>query len=46
VCAKRSSSAAQLDRKAIENRIFGQQLSMIARRAMRDLRGSATIETR
>lgn len=46
VCGKRASGAANLDREQIENRLFGQQLSMIARRAMRDLRTSATIETR
>jgi len=31
---------------AIENRLTGQQLSMIARRYMRDLHNSATIEFR
>ncbi|HEY8574607.1 peptidylprolyl isomerase [Phenylobacterium sp.] len=46
VCGKRAAGAAQLDREQIENRLYGQQLSMIARRAMRDLRNSATIETR
>ena len=33
-------------REQIESRLYGQQLSMIARRYMRDLRTSATIETR
>jgi peptidyl-prolyl cis-trans isomerase SurA len=46
VCGKRSASDAQIDRDQIENRLYGQQLSMIARRYMRDLRNSATIETR
>jgi peptidyl-prolyl cis-trans isomerase SurA len=46
VCGKRSSSSAQLDHDQIENRLYGQQLSMISRRYMRDLRTSATIETR
>ena len=45
VCGKRSASA-NVDREQIENRLMGQQLSMIARRYMRDLRNSATIETR
>jgi peptidyl-prolyl cis-trans isomerase SurA len=46
VCGKRSSNGPQLDHDQIENRLRGQQLSMIARRYMRDLRTSATIETR
>ena len=46
VCGKRAAGAAQVDHDQIENRLTGQQLSMIARRYMRDLRNSATIETR
>lgn len=46
VCGRRSASAGQVDKQQIEQRLFGQQLSMIARRYMRDLRNSATIETR
>jgi peptidyl-prolyl cis-trans isomerase SurA len=46
VCGKRGAADAQLNRDQIENRLYGQQLSMIARRYMRDLRNSATIETR
>lgn len=46
VCAKRSGGAEALSTEQIESRLFGQQLSMIARRYMRDLRTSATIETR
>jgi peptidyl-prolyl cis-trans isomerase SurA len=46
VCGKRASGGQQLDHDQIENRLYGQQLSMIARRYMRDLRNSATIETR
>jgi peptidyl-prolyl cis-trans isomerase SurA len=46
VCGKRSAGAAQIDHDQIESRLTGQQLSMIARRYMRDLRNSATIETR
>jgi peptidyl-prolyl cis-trans isomerase SurA len=30
----------------IENRLYGQELAMIAKRQLRDLRNSATIETR
>lgn len=46
VCGRRSASAAQADKQQIEQRLYGQQLSMIARRYMRDLRNSATIETK
>ena len=46
VCGKRSAGSAQADHDQIENRLTGQQLSMISRRYMRDLRNSATIETR
>ena len=46
VCGKRTGSGEMLSAEQIENRLFGQQLSMIARRYMRDLRTSATIETR
>lgn len=46
VCGKRSASGSILDHDQIENRLYGQQLSMISRRYMRDLRTSATIETR
>jgi peptidyl-prolyl cis-trans isomerase SurA len=46
VCGKRASGGQQLDHDQIENRLYGQQLAMIARRYMRDLRNSATIETR
>jgi len=46
VCGRRSASSAQVDKQQIEQRLFSQQLSMIARRYMRDLRNSATIETK
>jgi len=46
VCGKRAAGAAQIDHDQIENRLTGQQLSMISRRYMRDLRNSATIETK
>lgn len=46
VCSKRTGGAEAMTAEQIESRLFGQQLSMIARRYMRDLRTSATIETR
>lgn len=46
VCGRKSAGDTQADKQQIEQRLFGQQLSMIARRYMRDLRNSATIETR
>ncbi|WP_377355215.1 peptidylprolyl isomerase [Phenylobacterium terrae] len=48
VCGRRAGGAAaeQVSREQIENRLYGQQLTMISRRYMRDLRSSATIETR
>ena len=46
VCGKRAAGAAQIDHDQIESRLTGQQLSMISRRYMRDLRNTATIETR
>ncbi|WP_430418150.1 peptidylprolyl isomerase [Phenylobacterium sp.] len=46
VCARRAAGGGIADKEQIERRLRGQQLSMIARRYMRDLRNSATIETR
>jgi peptidyl-prolyl cis-trans isomerase SurA len=46
VCGKRSSGQEAVGHDQIESRLYGQQLSMIARRYMRDLRNAATIETR
>jgi len=46
VCGKRASGDSELGHDEIENRLMGQQLAMIAKRYMRDLRNSATIETR
>jgi peptidyl-prolyl cis-trans isomerase SurA len=46
VCGKRLAGANQLSHEQIENRLFGEELSMIAKRQLRDLRNSATIETR
>ncbi|HEX3405697.1 MAG TPA: peptidylprolyl isomerase, partial [Caulobacteraceae bacterium] len=44
VCSKRSNSAQGLDRDAIENRLMGEELQMINKRYIRDLRNSASIE--
>ncbi len=44
--ASAPTAARPFPHEQIENRLYGQQLSMIARRYMRDLRTSATIETR
>jgi peptidyl-prolyl cis-trans isomerase SurA len=46
VCARGSGGPGAVSKEQIEGRIYGQQLSMIARRYMRDLRTAATIETR
>jgi peptidyl-prolyl cis-trans isomerase SurA len=46
VCGRRSAGGGEMDKEQVEQRLFAQQLSMIARRYMRDLRNSATIETR
>jgi peptidyl-prolyl cis-trans isomerase SurA len=46
VCGKRGGGPRALTAEQIENRLYGQQLDLIARRYMRDLRNSATIETR
>ncbi|PXA92638.1 peptidylprolyl isomerase [Caulobacter sp. D4A] len=46
VCGKRQSGAAAPSHDQIENRLRGQQLALISKRYLRDLRNSATIETR
>ena len=46
VCGKRQGGAGQLKHDDIANRLYGQELAMIAKRQLRDLRNSATIETR
>ncbi len=46
VCSRRQSGADALTPEQVENRLKGQQLSLIERRVMRDLRNSATIEQR
>lgn len=46
VCGKRQSGGGAPTHDQIENRLRGQQLALIAKRYLRDLRNSATIETR
>lgn len=46
VCGKRQGGANVLKHDDIANRLYGQELAMIAKRQLRDLRNSATIETR
>jgi len=46
VCGKRQGGAKAPTKEEIENRMIGQQLAMISKRYLRDLRNSATIETR
>ena len=46
VCSRRAAGAEAATHEQIEGRLMGQQLSMISRRYMRDLRTSASIETR
>lgn len=46
VCGKRQSGAQAATHDQIENRLRGQQLALISKRYLRDLRNSATIETR
>jgi peptidyl-prolyl cis-trans isomerase SurA len=46
VCEKHRGGATQMTRDQIEDRLYGQELAMIARRQLRDLRNSATIESR
>jgi peptidyl-prolyl cis-trans isomerase SurA len=46
VCSKRSSAAQGLNHDQIENQLMGEQLQMINKRYLRDLRNSASIEVR
>jgi peptidyl-prolyl cis-trans isomerase SurA len=46
VCEKHMGGANQLTHDQIEDRLYGQELAMIAKRELRDLRNTATIETR
>ncbi len=46
VCGKRHAGAESLTHDQIEDRLFGQELAMIAKRYLRDLRNSAIIDVR
>ena len=46
LCGRRIGGAKEPTRAEVENKIFGEQLGMIARRLLRDLRNSAAIENR
>jgi len=46
VCGKRTASADMPSREEVGSRMIGEQLSMFARRYLRDLHNSATIEFR
>lgn len=46
VCNKRSNAAQGLTHDQIENQLFGEKLSMISRRYIRDLENSASIDVR
>jgi peptidyl-prolyl cis-trans isomerase SurA len=46
VCGRRQGGGAALTAEQVEDRLFSQQLAMVSRRYLRDLRNSATIETR
>lgn len=46
VCGKRSNTAQGLDHDKIENQLIGEELEMINKRYIRDLRNSASIEVR
>ncbi len=45
VCDRRDSVSKLPSKDEIENRLHGEQLAMLSRRYLRDLRNSATIET-
>jgi peptidyl-prolyl cis-trans isomerase SurA len=46
VCAKRSSGAKMPTKADVSNRLYAEQLSVMSKRYLRDLRNSATIEAR
>ena len=46
VCDKHMGGAGQLTAAQIQDRLYGQEMAMISKRALRDLHNSATIETR
>lgn len=46
VCERKNIGDTTVSREAVENQLFSQQLSMLARRYLRDLRRDATVEMR
>ena len=46
VCARRTGGASEPTRADIENRLYGEQLAMLGRRFLRDLRNSAAIDSK
>jgi peptidyl-prolyl cis-trans isomerase SurA len=46
VCGRRAAGTAAPNAQEVENRLYTQQLAMLSKRYLRDLRNSATIETR
>jgi peptidyl-prolyl cis-trans isomerase SurA len=46
LCGRRASGLKEPTHEDVENRLYGEQLTMVARRFLRDLRNSATIESR
>lgn len=46
VCGRRAAGTAAPNAQEVENRLYAQQLAMLSKRYLRDLRNSATIETR
>lgn len=46
VCGRRQSGGNTPSAQEVENRLYTQQLAMLSKRYLRDLRNSATIETR
>ncbi len=46
VCGRRQASGKAPSAQEVENRLYTQQLAMLSKRYLRDLRNSATIETR
>jgi peptidyl-prolyl cis-trans isomerase SurA len=46
LCGRKAGGAQAVDKEDLENRLYEQELSMIARRELRNLRNSASIENR
>lgn len=46
VCSKRQGGAHEPGKPEIENKLYGEELAMLAKRFLRDLHNSATIEAK